>query len=216
MSATPSGGMTAVISCPHCLRQYEADPSLEGRLGQCGSCLAQFAISVPTLKTDGADPVVFRRSIGPSYAFFREGCETLARNVSSILIQAGLPVTPGTVMSFIRSMPRDRDDLSLEEWRHGFCNQALKEGYVRCDGEESRSRFRVLVEYFCDRIPNMPKRTLDMLTDAFVGILSGIHWEDGAVASNPVAGREEPESPGLFRRWADSLGFGTFTRSKSA
>src|SRR5262249_14624856 len=48
----------AVISCPQCLRQYAVEPSLAGKLGQCGKCQARFAISIGTPGA-GGEAVVF-------------------------------------------------------------------------------------------------------------------------------------------------------------
>ena len=172
--------MSAVISCPRCLRQYEAGPSLDGMIGKCYACKARFSVSVPKLEGDAGEAIVFDSPLEPHYLYFREGCEALGRNVSTLLEASGLPVTPANIVDVVASLPRRPEDLMSEGWRRGPCYRAMWAVFGKHWESGGGGPYEDLAEYFFRSIPNRRPQAVEMLQSAFAGVLGGVRWADGS------------------------------------
>lgn len=193
----------SVISCPHCLRQYAVDASLDGRTGQCNACKSHFVVSMATLSPPADDPVVFDREIGPHISFLREGCAELGRNVCDLILLAGDYVLVNKIRAIIKTIPRNPEELVDKQWREGECNQTLASAFRASITPESKERVEALLDYFLAYLPNRPRFARDMLDSAFLGVLDSVNWDE--IARNLIPGLDETPPwfrPGPIERWA--------------
>jgi len=160
----------AIISCPSCLRQYEAPLSAKGKIGRCARCDAHFAIAIAEWRLPDGEPVVFTDPVAPRYAFFEDGCATFARNAIDLLKLAGAPATIAGIKEIVATIPRCPSDVKDDKWRERFCSRMMEAAYCSTSGAE-RERVSELIMYFAGYIPSRPWDALDMLTAAFLGVL---------------------------------------------
>lgn len=182
----------AVVSCPRCVRQFKIDATSDRLVAQCGVCKAHFVLIIPRLTAPAEDALVLEEEIEPSFAFFQEGCEALARNICELLGLVEMPITPRYFTLVLNSLPKDRKDLGSETWRKGFLSEMLFRLHRnRLGDEEQRER---LFYYFLRYIPDRPCYSLDMLQAAFTGVLVGIPWPESVAAA---VEEDRPDASGI-------------------
>jgi hypothetical protein len=111
----------------------------------------------------------------PKFAFWREGCKTMATNICEVLRRVGEPVTPKNIREFVCTLPFDGSYLRSEAWRKGYCSSCLAKLHQKMppDAEDP------LVDYFLDYFTSRGSVCQWMLIDAFIGILDGMTLEEG-------------------------------------
>lgn len=181
-----------VISCPHCLRQYAADPSIGGKLAQCGTCKSHFTVTTAVLSSQG-DAIVLENEILPQLSFFKEGCEEFICQSRDLLQLAGRPVTMLNVALIAETIPYSFDQLGSKQWREGYCSRMLETAHNRWQREKDPrpDSFRYFLEY----LPARNFFALDMLQAAMSSI-TRIEWTP-----------DPPRKPGPLERWAANRGW---------
>jgi hypothetical protein len=125
-------------------------------------------------KTMSREQVLETLDLVPSWAFWRLGCHTFAKNVVRVIEMAGEDDSEAAVVSFIRSLPFDPSHLSRPEWREGFCSKCLKKAFENVPEAEKKKFEITVLDYFLYYFPDRDRITKFMLIDAFVGIITGM------------------------------------------
>jgi hypothetical protein len=192
-----------VISCPRCVRQYRVDSATDRIVAQCGVCKAHFKIVIPVLTGQAEDALVLEGEIEPHYVYFREACETMARNTCELIKLAGGNITAEHVLSIVQNLPRSGEDVVGDTWQSGVLSRVLKLAFERGLPEPEEQKRKQLFEYFLGYIPSRSYCSLDMLQAAFAGVLGGIDWSE-AVREHIVVLPAKPQKPARkrFAWWA--------------
>jgi hypothetical protein len=120
----------------------------------------------------------------PEFAFWRDGCRTMAQNICAVLRLAGEPVTPANVMQFAETLPHRRFDLESDSWRREYCSQCLMKAWEAASGAKAVRRHDALFAYFFSYFVDRSYPSQVMLKDAIVGILGGLTL-DGEKEADP-------------------------------
>ncbi len=112
----------------------------------------------------------------PRFAFWRDGCRTMATNICEVLRRAGEPITRENLVAFVTSLPRDRTYLGCETWQAGYCCSCLRKAHANAPPAE-QEKAGPLLDYFLGYFTERSGASQSMLIDAFIGILSGIPLE---------------------------------------
>ena len=128
----------------------------------------------------------------PRYAFWQEGCRTLAVNVCAALREAGEPVIPRTVLAFVDGLPRDSYDLHYGTWQKSFCGLCLEKIHAKCS-----EHVEPLLDYFMNYFVERDSHAKAMLIEAFRGIIGGLNLDDVGPShwSSYVQPLRSPDSP---------------------
>jgi hypothetical protein len=125
----------------------------------------------------------------PRFAFWRDGCRTMAKSICEVLRLAGEPATPKNILAFVGSLPRDPGDLTSQLWQSGYCSSCLAKAYDKAPETDMSSAEHSLVGYFLRYFPERDRLCQLMLIDAFIGIINGLDSEgsesSGKSATNP-------------------------------
>ncbi len=203
MNETITAETDTVICCPACLSHYPVHTSMSGSLGRCCYCDAHFVINVTELTMGGTAAIVFDHPVSSRISFLREGCALLARNAAELLRLAGEPVTPEAVAGIAASLPREPGDIKTDFWRRGRLNKTMERAFHRTQGTPERGRYDAVFEYFVRYIPDRTLHSLDMLSCAFLGVLSVEFDTPTPEPPLPVAERKR----GPVERWAGRMGW---------
>lgn len=125
-------------------------------------------------KTMSRDKALDQLDLIPSWAFWREGCHTFAKNVCKVMEMAGQDYSITNVFAFLSSLPFVSHHPSSAEWQKGFCSQCLKKALENVPEAEKREFADTVLDYFLYYFPDRDRVTRWMLIDAFVGFNSGI------------------------------------------
>lgn len=166
----------AVVSCPHCVRQYEIDETSDHLVAQCDGCKAHFVLVVPRLTAPAEDDVVLEKGVEPYTSYLGEACEALARHACAWMAGRGDAISPSSLIEFVEKITSDR---VCEQLRYEY-----KTPYRVCrEGGEAKAA-DLAQEYFINKLAHKSKFARFMLRSAFSGVLGGIVWpEPGATAA---------------------------------
>jgi hypothetical protein len=193
----PVDAEKVVISCPRCLRQYDTNKTMSGKLGKCGACKAHFSVAVTEFAASADSAVIFDNPLALRNSLIFEGCLILGLNIRRILMLADVPITPDIVVEITRSLPRCRSDLLNEKWREGRCNQTLKKAHDRTFSTPQAACWESVFEYFTCYIPDRHFDVIDMLSGAFLGVLSEMEFD----MPNDAPPTKGPLLPSDGRKW---------------
>lgn len=180
-----------VVSCPYCLRQYAVDPSISGKLGQCGRCRSCFTVVISTLSPE-AEATVFENELQPHLNFFKEGCHEFIVQSRDLLTLAGKAVTIARVVMIAESIPLSLEALQCKTWREGYCSEMLERAHNQWQKEKGPRPD--VFQYFLEYLPTRDIYALDMLQAAMSSLI-GIDWTP-----------DPPRKPGRLERWAAQRG----------
>ncbi len=113
----------------------------------------------------------------PRFAFWRDGCRTMATNICEVLRRAGEPITRENIVAFVTTLPRDVGYLATEMWQAGYCGSCLRKAYANAPPAEQGEKAGPLLDYFLGYFTERSGACQSMLIDAFIGILNGIPLE---------------------------------------
>jgi len=187
----------AIISCPGCLRQYEALAEMSGKLARCGFCAAHFSVILPELSISGESAIVFENPVEPWSSFLREGCATLVANMCRAFYLADVPLDRERMLAFVRTLPELPSDIMNNDWRTGFCFKLLGAAFTQKRDEATRIE---IMDYFLERIPYLSWRPGRALRESAIGFISGFDWR--ATLPPPRV-----RMPGPVERWAARRGW---------
>ena len=176
--------MKVVISCQHCIRQYEVDSDMHGKLARCEACKAYFIIQIAVPEM-GGEAIYLENALEPHYNFTGEAVACLACNIKIAFLMASESYTPENAMKFARSMPETCDDLRGENWGSKYCNTIMLRGHMRSRTLANRHAHWMITDYFFRQFPCHPPTTQRVLIGAFVGALSVEFDEVGGLAVIP-------------------------------
>jgi hypothetical protein len=112
-----------------------------------------------------------------SFEFWREGCQTFAKNVAIVLELALKDWNAEDCVRFLVTLPRNRCELGLETWQKSHCCQCLEKTYEA--GTQGKEAVDYFLSYFVDR--NYDAQA--MLINSLVGIFSGIEAAEKELGS---------------------------------
>jgi hypothetical protein len=114
--------------------------------------------------------------------FWKDGCETMTRNVCALLRLAREPVTYQNMVRAVRSMPRDVDQAYDVKWMDlvywGQCFQKI---------DHSVPEKAKLGDYFLD-VARLSLAARQMLEESIIGVLQGLNSDlpcDVPVVAHP-------------------------------
>lgn len=165
------------ISCPRCLRQYDAKVSMTGKLGKCGVCKAHFSIAVTELAASSNEAIVFDEPLMVRNSLIIEGCTMMAWNIRCLLNLADEAVTPEAVADIANTIPRCVEDLNSDWWKAKRCNQTLQRAHDRTFGTARAALWEMIFDYFVVHIPSRHFDVIEMLSGAFVGVLGDMEFD---------------------------------------
>jgi hypothetical protein len=114
----------------------------------------------------------------PSFAFWRDGCRTMAGNICKVLRLAGEQVTLANIIAFVSSLPRDSGYLTTETWQQTYCHRCLEKAYHNTPEAIRKDVSEAVIDYFLVYFTMRGSACQWMLQDAFIGIMSGLQLED--------------------------------------
>lgn len=163
--------MKVVISCQHCIRQYEVDPGMHGKLGRCDICKSYFAINVAELAMPG-ECIIFDHPIEPYYVFMHEAVSCLARNVRDLLRMAHCAFDRETALLLVSSLPEAPSDMKDDGWKRSFFGRVHRRAFDRSKGMGDCLRYHELTTYFLIHLTGLYEQQRLSLIGAFNGMLS--------------------------------------------
>lgn len=138
------------------------------------------------------------------YAFFRDGCEAMARNAKLLLELAAEPVTADNLLCIVCTFPRHPDRILTPEWRRSYCSKLLEKAYNRGVQTDREQLTIDVMDYFLRHLPVRSDESLGMLEGAFLGVLGRVTWpEEPSPKKQPVPERHR----GPLERWAARRGW---------
>lgn len=110
----------------------------------------------------------------PEFAFWRDGCRTLAKNVCKVLTLVGEEISDDNILAFIKWLPRNRSELESPAWKASYCCRCLEKMFNNMPEEQrNKGLDNPLMDYFLQYFPARTYVSQLMLIDAFVGIITG-------------------------------------------
>ena len=110
----------------------------------------------------------------PEFAFWRDGCRTMAENICKLLRLAGEPVTRERIVAFLSTLPRRPNDLASELWQNGYCFACLEKAQDNMPPEDRGTQELGLGGYFLCYFVDRSYLRQALVIDAFLVILGGL------------------------------------------
>lgn len=194
--------MRVIISCQHCLRQYEVDSGKNGQMGQCDACKGYFTIRVAEPHGPVEDAISFTNPLEPNYLYLHEAAACLGRNLRDMFDMASERFTTENARLYVATMPRDPSALLDARWQGEFCSQIVKRAFFRRCNQTEQVRWQRLADYFLRIFPEKSRGAQDTLINAFTGFLS---VEFDGVSPGEELAVYRPRGP--LERWAARRGW---------
>ncbi|HEY7327647.1 MAG TPA: hypothetical protein VH592_08410 [Gemmataceae bacterium] len=118
-----------------------------------------------------------------SFEFWREGCHTFAKNVTTMLERALKDWDMAQALQFLQTLPRNRCELASDEWQKSYCCLCLQKAW-----ENSPQGAREALDYFTNYFVDRNYDAQAMLINSIVGIVGGIEAAEKELENKEMRG----------------------------